>query len=247
MTAVQAFCVLLAIFALGEIVAEKTRAILSATLVIAVVLLIAFWCGLPADIFDTAAVTGIANVLIGILITSMGTMIDFPELKRQWKTVVVSLVCVICGVALIVVVCPLLMGHDMAIAGAPIFAGANTAALLMTSTLTEKGLADLSSFVILVLVAQNFVGIPVASILLRKDAQSFLKDKGNIALYAHGDAAAAAGEAKRNVGAAQVPEQALYKASEAGPGGGPVPVLRRPDQWHDPFLCICPSVRYSFQ
>ncbi len=199
MTAVQAFCVLLAIFALGEIVAEKTRAILSATLVIAVVLLIAFWCGLPADIFDTAAVTGIANVLIGILITSMGTMIDFPELKRQWKTVVVSLVCVICGVALIVVVCPLLMGHDMAIAGAPIFAGANTAALLMTSTLTEKGLADLSSFVILVLVAQNFVGIPVASILLRKDAQSFLKDKGNIALYAHGDAAAAAGEAKRKL------------------------------------------------
>ena len=193
MTAVQAFCVLLAIFALGEIVAEKTRAILSATLVIAVVLLIAFWCGLPADIFDTAAVTGIANVLIGILITSMGTMIDFPELKRQWKTVVVSLVCVICGVALIVVVCPLLMGHDMAIAGA------NTAALLMTSTLTEKGLADLSSFVILVLVAQNFVGIPVASILLRKDAQSFLKDKGNIALYAHGDAAAAAGEAKRKL------------------------------------------------
>lgn len=191
MTAVQAFCVLLAIFALGEIVAEKTRAILSATLVIAVVLLIAFWCGLPADIFNTAAVTSIGNILVGILITSMGTMIDFPELKRQWKTVVISLISVICAVALIVVLCPILIGHDMAIAGAPIFAGANTAALLMTSALTEKGLADLSSFVILVLVAQNFIGIPVASILLRKDAQNFLKDKANLALYAKVDEAAA--------------------------------------------------------
>ncbi len=196
MTAVQAFCVLLAIFALGEIVAEKTRAILSATLVIAVVLLIAFWCGLPADIFNTAAVTAIGNILVGVLITSMGTMIDFPELKRQWKTVVISLICVICAVALIVVLCPILIGHDMAIAGAPIFAGANTAALLMTSALTEKGLADLSSFVILVLVAQNFVGIPAASILLRKDAQNFLKDRANIALYAKADETATA-EAKR--------------------------------------------------
>ncbi len=196
MTAVQAFCVLLAIFALGEIVAEKTRAILSATLVIAVVLLIAFWCGLPADIFNTAAVTAIGNILVGVLITSMGTMIDFPELKRQWKTVVISLICVICAVALIVVLCPILIGHDMAIAGAPIFAGANTAALLMTSALTEKGLADLSSFVILVLVAQNFIGIPVASILLRKDAQNFLKDRANLALYAKADETATA-EAKR--------------------------------------------------
>ena len=113
MTATIAFAILLAIFALGEIVAEKTRAILSATLVIAVVLLIAFWCGLPADIFDTACLTAISNLLVGILITSLGTMIDFPELKRQWKTVVISLLCVIVGVAVIVIVGPILIGHDM--------------------------------------------------------------------------------------------------------------------------------------
>lgn len=184
MTATIALAILLAIFALGEIVAEKTRAVLSATLVIAVVLLIAFWCGLPADIFDTAALTGIGNVLIGILITSLGTMIDFPELRRQWKTVVISLVCVIAGVAAIVLIAPALIGHDMAIAGAPIFAGANTAALLMISALEGKGLTDLSSFVILVLVTQNFIGIPISSLLLRRDARRFLADPENIALYA---------------------------------------------------------------
>lgn len=187
MTSLLAFSLLLAIFAFGQIIAEKTRAVLSATLVIAVILLIAFWCGLPGDIFKTAALYDISMLLVGILLTSMGTMMDFPELKRQWKTVVISLLCVICAVALIVVVAPAIIGHDMAIAGAPIFAGANAAALLMTTALGEKGLANLSSFVILVLVTQNFVGIPIASILLRKDAKSFLQNSDNIVLYSHKD------------------------------------------------------------
>lgn len=197
MTATIALAILIAIFAFGEIVAEKTRAVLSATLVIAVTLLILFWCGLPGDIFDTAAVSAIANNLVGILITSLGTMIDFPELKRQWKTVIISLAGVIAGVGLIVLVAPFLIGHDMAIAGAPIFAGANTAALLMMDALNGKGLKELSSFVVLILVVQNFVGIPIASQLLRRDARVFLKNPENITLYAHKDDETDGAAAKR--------------------------------------------------
>lgn len=185
MTSTQAFALLVAIFAFGEIVAEKTRAILSTTLVIAVVLQISFWCGLPDDIFNTACLTAISNVLIGILITSLGTLIDFPELKRQWKTVIISLVCVIAGVALILIAAPLMIEHELVIAGAPIFAGANTAALLMMNALNAKNLTDVSSFVIIVLVTQNFVGIPIASLLLRKDARAFLKNPSNIELYSN--------------------------------------------------------------
>ena len=197
MTSTIAFAILLAIFALGEIIAEKTRAILSTTLVVAVVLLVSFWCGLPANIFDTACITAVGNVLIGILITSLGTMIDFPELKRQWKTVIISLAGVIAGVALIIMIAPSLIGREMAIAGAPIFAGANTATLLMMSALTKKGLTDLSSFVVLVLVMQNFIGIPIASQLLRKDAKIFLQNPANMALYAHKEDVAETGVTKR--------------------------------------------------
>ncbi len=197
MTATIAFSILLAIFALGEIIAEKTRAVLSATLVIAVVLLVAFWCGLPADIFDTACLTSISNVLIGILITSLGTMIDFPELKRQWKTVILSLAGVIAGVLVIILVGPALVGRDMALAGAPIFAGANTAALLMMNALEAKGLSDLSTFVILVLVTQNFIGIPIASQLLRRDAKAFLAVPDNLKIYAKKDDRKTETKAKR--------------------------------------------------
>ena len=47
MLPIFALAVLLAIYALGEIVAQKTKAVLSMTLVIALVLLVGFWCGLP--------------------------------------------------------------------------------------------------------------------------------------------------------------------------------------------------------
>jgi len=184
MNAIQALVILLAIFAFGEMIADKTKALISTTLVIAVVLLIGFWCGLPADIFDTSALSGIAFVLIGPLITHLGTMMDFAELKRQWKTVLIGFVCVVISVAAIIVICPLIINRDMAIAGAPIFAGANVAALVMTQALTEKGLAELSSFVILMLITQNFIGIPVASVLLRKEARRFISTPESIKLYA---------------------------------------------------------------
>ncbi|MDR2947543.1 MAG: hypothetical protein LBV79_12475 [Candidatus Adiutrix sp.] len=190
MISIQALAILLLIFAFGEVVADKTRAVLSTTLVIAVVLLLMFWGGLPADIFNTAAVTGIAMALIGPLITSIGSLIDLAELKRQWKTVVIGFICVVCAVALIIVVCPLMMDRNMALSGSAIFAGANVAALIMTQALEAKQLHEVGAFVILMLVTQNFIGIPVASHLLRKEAQNFLKTPENVTLYAAAAAAA---------------------------------------------------------
>ena len=48
MNPTQALTVMLLVFALGEVVAEKTKAILSATLVIAFTLLMGFWFKLPS-------------------------------------------------------------------------------------------------------------------------------------------------------------------------------------------------------
>lgn len=183
MVSILALTILLAIYAFGEIIAQKTKSILSATMVIALVLLIAFWCGLPATIFETAGITSSATVLIGILITSLGTRINFKELKRQWKTVLISIIGVTISVTAIIVLAQFVIGHDLAIAGAPIFAGANTAALVMIDGLTKKGLESLSTFCILILVTQNFIGIPIASMMLRREAKSFIKNSEMVYLY----------------------------------------------------------------
>lgn len=180
MTGIYALTFLFAVFAFGEFVAFKTKAVLSATLVMALVMAVGFWCGLPADIFQTSGVQGIGMLLIGILITSLGTMMDFHELAAQWKTLVISLAGVVCGVVLIVLIGTPLLGRDMTIAGAPIFAGANTATLIMTSALNEKGLTEAAAFCVLVLVTQNLIGIPISSYLLRREAKLFLANPKNL-------------------------------------------------------------------
>lgn len=197
MLPIFALTVLLAIYALGEIVAQKTKAVLSMTLVIAIVLLVSFWLGLPPTIFEDAAIPQAGMLLVGVLITSLGTRIDFAELKRQWKTVIIGVVGVSVAVAGIILVGQFLIGRDMAMAGAPIFAGANTASLVMIDALGKKGLDSLSTFCILMLVTQNFVGIPVASLLLRKEARDFLARPEQLHLYMHAQEEAQQGQKRK--------------------------------------------------
>lgn len=203
MLPIFALAVLLAIYALGEIVAQKTKAVLSMTLVIALVLLVGFWCGLPPTIFDDAAIPGAGMLLVGILITSLGTRIDFAELRRQWKTVIIGVVGVSIAVAGIILVGQFVIGRDMAMAGAPIFAGANTASLVMIDALGKKGLSELSTFCILMLVTQNFVGIPVASQLLRKEAKDMLARPDQLRLYTRTQAEAEGAKRRKPL---QLPE-----------------------------------------
>lgn len=173
------------------------------TLVIALVLLVGFWCGLPPTIFDDAAIPGAGMLLVGILITSLGTRIDFAELRRQWKTVIIGVVGVSIAVAGIILVGQFVIGRDMAMAGAPIFAGANTASLVMIDALGKKGLSELSTFCILMLVTQNFVGIPVASQLLRKEAKDMLARPDQLRLYMHTQAEAEGAKRRKPL---QLPE-----------------------------------------
>ena len=51
---------------------------------IAILLLAGFWSGiLPRTLIDDAQITGFGNIIAGLLIVSLGTMIDFAELRRQ--------------------------------------------------------------------------------------------------------------------------------------------------------------------
>ena len=84
MTPVLALTVLLCIYAAGELIAQKSKAVFSTVLGIALLLLAGFWSGLlPRSLIEDAQVTGFGNVIAGLLIASLGTTIDFAELRRQ--------------------------------------------------------------------------------------------------------------------------------------------------------------------
>lgn len=184
MTGIVALTILFCIYAAGELIAQKTKAVFSTVLGIAVILLAGFWSGvLPQTLIEDAQISGFGNLIAGILVASLGTTIDFPEIKRQWKVVVVSLCCVIGSVAAIILLGKPIMGLDMAVAGAPIFAGGSAATLIMTSTLKEKGLELAGTFCIVLYVTQKFIGVPIASLFLRKTAQRFREDPALVAQY----------------------------------------------------------------
>lgn len=197
MTGITALTILLCVYAAGELIAQKTKAVFSTVLGIALILLAGFWSGiLPRTLIEDAQVSGFGNLIAGILIVSLGTTIDFPEIKRQWRVVVVSLCCVAGSVAAIILLGRPVMGLDMAVAGAPIFAGGSAATLIMTTTLKEKGLELAGTFCIVLHVTQKFVGVPIASLLLRRTALRFREEPELVAQYCE-QAQESAGQKKR--------------------------------------------------
>jgi Na+/glutamate symporter len=211
MNAIQALTIFLVVFGIGELVAEKTKAVLSTTLVIAFVLLMGFWFKLPSgsfflphELFQISNVGPLAGVLIFVLITSLGTLMDLEELKRQWKTVLVALITLVIATSAIIFLNPFIYDRNLAYAGAPIFAGANGAVLILLDVFKNKVtdqvlFQQLNSFILLVLVFQNFVGIPISSALLRIEAKRFVKDPSNVALYLKDEGSASGKSAKRKL------------------------------------------------
>ena len=174
MPGIVALAILFSIYAVGELIAQKTKAVFSTVLGIALILLAGFWSGvLPRTLIEDAQISGFGNLIVGVLVVSLGTTIDFPELKRQWKVVVISLCCVICAVGAIILAGSPLMGSELAVSGAPIFAGGSAATLIMTTALKEKGLEYAGTFCIALYVTQKFIGVPIASLLLRRTARQF--------------------------------------------------------------------------
>lgn len=178
MPAITAFTILAVIFAFSQIVAQKTKATFSAAFVIAVTLIILFNVNiLPRDIYPISTLQPVGGLLIGVLVCGMGNMLDFPELKRQWKTVVIAFIGMSIATAILVFVGQYIVGRDTVLAGAPVFSGGVPAMTVILAALEEGGFTDLLIFPVLMLAIQNFIGLPIASNLLKVAARRFVGDK----------------------------------------------------------------------
>ena len=176
MNSLLAITIILVVFAAGDIISYKTKSIVSMMFIASVVFLVGFWMGLPETIFTDAQLTGFGALMIGFLITHIGTLLSFEDLVKQWKTVVIALAAVAgIGIFLFVVGSPIL-GREYAVASAPPIAGGVVAAIIMGDVATAKGLESISVFVTLLVVVQGFFGYPVASFMLNKEAKKLLKN-----------------------------------------------------------------------
>lgn len=179
MDSLLAFTLIFIVYAIGDAVATKTKGVISMMLFAFVFYLIGFWTFLPKTALTDSGFTAVSNALVCLLMVHIGTTIKLRDFVEQWKTVVIALaVCAsicfgICFIAALVV------DRGYAMVGGPILSGAIVAALIMQEAANAIGRTDLVVFASVILVVQNFIGIPIASLCLKSEAKR-LKAQGLI-------------------------------------------------------------------
>mgnify|MGYP002563873411 CR=1 FL=1 len=86
------FAVLL-IFFLGDLVGALTKAKISPMFVIMMGFLVLFMTGIyPDNVMEISGFAGVASLGQYFLLFNMGTSVDIPTLKREWRTVLCATV-----------------------------------------------------------------------------------------------------------------------------------------------------------
>lgn len=161
-------------YAIADIVATKTKSIVSSMFTCSLIFIVGFWLGVPKTLFSDAQLLSIGSLLITMLLVHMGTMMSLSQLKQQWKTVVVAISAIVGIAVLILGVGQLFMDRNSAFVAAPVISGGVIAALKMQESMAMSGVSNaeqLAVFATVLMVMEGFVGYPIASICLNKEAK----------------------------------------------------------------------------
>ena len=177
MTAILSAAVIFVVFAAGDMISAKTKAIVSMLLVASVVFLAGFWTNIfPSTLFADSTLLSMAGLLVTMLLVHLGTTIKLRDFGAQWRTVIISaLACVAISVA-VYFLGQLIVDRGFALVGAPILSGGVVATLQMTKMANNASRPELAVFATLVMCAQGFVGYPVASLCLKSEAKRLKRD-----------------------------------------------------------------------
>lgn len=181
-TPLFSMAVFLAVFAVGDVVSYKTKGLISGVIIAAIVYIGGYWTGIiPTDsIASTGLPTMLTAIMIPLLLVNLGTAINISQLLSEWKTVVVALVSLV-GLALIsFTVSTWLFGREYALSASSPIAGGTIAAIITNEAAVAAGQPNFGAFAMLVCSFQMFIGMPVSSFMLRKEAERLMA-KGLIA------------------------------------------------------------------
>ena len=185
MNAILAAAIIFVVFAVGDMISAKTKAIVSMLLVASVVFLAGFWAGIfPTTMFVDSTLLSMAGLLVTMLLVHLGTTIKLRDFGAQWRTVIISaLACIAISVA-VYFLGQLIIDRTYALVGAPILSGGVVATLQMQEMAQDADLPELAVFATLVMCAQGFVGYPVASLCLKSEAKRLKRsiDAGSVTL-----------------------------------------------------------------
>lgn len=170
----------LIVFAIGDMISVKTKSIVSMLFTGSVLFLAGFWIGIPADLFANTQLLSIGALLITFLLAHMGTMLNFKQLKEQWRTVLIAIAAILGIVVTLLLIGSQILGLNAALISAPPIAGGVIAGIQMAEAATRIGNQSYAILATLLVVVQGFVGYPLASAMLRRESKSILARKNEI-------------------------------------------------------------------
>ena len=143
MDGMLALTIVCVVFAIGDFISDKTHAIIPVLLFASVTFLILFWTGVvPTTLFTDAGLIAISNMMTGIFIVNMGTLLDFKEFVSQWKTVVLGLAIVIVGGILMFFAARPVLGNNFAVALVGPITGGWVSAVVVNDAIKALGSPD---------------------------------------------------------------------------------------------------------
>ena len=119
MNAIISLAFIFVVLGIGDIISVKTKSIVSMLFTCSVLFLIGFWMGVPLTLFQDAQLFGIGALMITSLLTHMGTLLNFQQLKEQWRTVIIALSAIAGITLLLLTVGTLVIGRTAAMISAP--------------------------------------------------------------------------------------------------------------------------------
>lgn len=170
MIPLYAFTFIVFVIALGNMLAVKTRSIVSMLFSVSVFFLIAFSLGLPRTIFADSTLQVLGGMLIPVLLVHIGSSMNLQQLKEQWRTVVIALAAIVGIVIFVIFIGQFFVGIEAAVVASAPIAGGVVGGIQMGEAATAIGLPELAIFASLLVVVQGFVGYPIASFALKKEA-----------------------------------------------------------------------------
>lgn len=168
------FSVVLVLFAIGDLIASKTKAKVSAVFVTLLLFLILFVTKvIPGDIIERAGMTAAASWSVPMIMFSMGTMLNVRQFIDEWRTVLTAWLGIV-AVIVCVSLCIPLFGKATVLTSIPVINGALPATTIMTQAALEKGLTLAAATATVVFAIQKFVGTPIASRAALQEANRLL-------------------------------------------------------------------------
>ncbi len=174
---VSCFAVCCLVFFIGELLSHMAKGYVPGLLFSCIIFLLCFWAGLfPADITTSSGLVALsANIGVALLLTNMGTMIDLETICREWKTALIAFLG-LGGILFAVYTVGIpLFGREYALVAAPPISGGTIAGVLVQEAANAAGRPEMAGFAVLVLSFQGFIGMPIATLCMKKELSNKLK------------------------------------------------------------------------